>query len=262
MFSTFKRLGSTACKVQFKIDLHELIIFESREDITLLCVEFERKTKSICSSTKLWTDQISPSQFTLEEGLNLTVTLYKNATGSFLPKIGKIILRGHSKVTHDAVTLGFVNLKLHSLATNFATQRLCMQLKDIRGKEIASLSSSVTAKYLGDITGDDDMSSMMSGDSDVGSLSSNWGIQHGYKEISVESSLKTGSSKAETDKLRRRLSLLSGNRSEVDFCDTISLASGDSAIITGDSAIISPRASTGKLSGADLHFFTKITSPI
>ena len=253
MFSTFKRLGSTACRVQFKIDLHELVIFESREDITLLCVQFERKTKLISSATKLWTEKNSPSQFTLEEDLNLTVTLYKNAAGHFLPKVGRIILKGHSKVTHDAVTLGFVNLKLHSLATNFSTQRLCMQVKDIKGKDIASISSSVTAKYLGDITGDDDMSSMMSGDSDSGSLSSNWGIQHGYKEVSVESSFKIDSSKAETDKLRRRLSLLSGNRSEVDLCDAISVASSDSAIINS-------RPTSGKLSGMNLTYFTTFAS--
>lgn len=242
MFTTFKRLGSTACKVQFKIDLQELIIFESREDITLLCVELERKTKSICSSTKLWTDKISPSQFTLEEDLSITVTLYKNSTGSFLPKVGKITLKGHSKVTHAAVTLGFLHLKLHLLAANYSTQRLCMQLKDIKGKDIATISSSITAKYLGDITADDDMSSMMSGDSDLASLNSNWGIQHGYREKSVESSLKSGSSKAETDRLRRRLSLISGNRSEVDFSDTISVASGDSAINN-------PRTTTRKSSG-------------
>ena len=237
MFAKFKRFRSTACKIQFTIDLHDLIILQNRDDITLVCIEFERNTKSVCSSSKLWANGPSPSTFNMGEDLCMTITLYKDSNGKFIPKAGKIVLKGHSTVTQSAVILGLMDLKLHSLAADHSSQKLCLHLNDLKGKVVGSINTTITAKYLGDVTGDDDMSSIISGDSDLVSTSSSWGIQHGYRERSVENQIRSGASKEETDKLRRRLSMNAGSaRSELDFSDAASITSGDSDMAQARSA--------------------------
>lgn len=208
MLAKFRRLSfsSTPCTVQFTIELQDLTINEIRDEITLICVELERKSKTVSSSSKMWTEKTAPSQFIFNESLILIVTLYRDAGGGFIEKKAKIILRGHSKIIKAAIPLASLNLKLHSLAANFNSQVLKLQLKDAKGTVFAVLNSTVTTKFLKDVTLDDDMS-IMSGESEGGSMASSFSLQHTllYKD-SYDSQLKCEDmSKTETDKLRQSI---------------------------------------------------------
>jgi hypothetical protein len=216
MLAKFRRLSfiSTPCKVQFTIELSDLTILEARDEITLLCIELERKTKSVSSASKLWSDKNTPSQFIFNEVLTIVVTLYRDASGGYIEKKAKVILRGHSKVLKAAIPMASVNLKLHVLAANFNPQTLSLQLKDVRGKVIGVLNSTITAKFLGDVAADDDMS-VISGDSDGGSQNPTFDLRHInlYKD-SYEAQVKCeDSSKNETDKFRQSIRNI---RSELD----------------------------------------------
>ena len=163
MFSKIKRLGTTACQVQISLDLKELTILEKRKDISSIFVEFERKTKAISSLSLPWSDTNSPSVIAFDESLLLLTTLYRDSSGRFLEKNGNLLLKGYSTATSSTVKLGFVVLKLNSLAADYAPQRFTFQFLDGRGKPVGSIKTSVTAKYLRDLAAGDDESSMVSG---------------------------------------------------------------------------------------------------
>ena len=120
MFSKIKRLGTTACQVQISLDLKELTILEKRKDISSIFVEFERKTKAISSLSLPWSDTNSPSVIAFDESLLLLTTLYRDSSGRFLEKNGNLLLKGYSTATSSTVKLGFVVLKLNSLAADYA----------------------------------------------------------------------------------------------------------------------------------------------
>ena len=130
MFSKIKRLGSTPCQVQITIDIGELIILEKRNDISLLCIQFERNSISICSSSQLWSDCTSPSRIKFHESLVLSTTLYRDTSGRFLEKSGNLVLTGYSTITSSSVKLAFATLKLNLLAADYVPQRFTLQLVD------------------------------------------------------------------------------------------------------------------------------------
>jgi hypothetical protein len=159
MFRKLNRLGATACKVQITIELKELKINADRDDISLFFFDFERGSKSVSSSSRLC--KTLTAKF--EESLTLVMTLYKDSSGKYAEKRGKLVLKGHSKVTLSVVKLGFINLSLHNLAADFSTQKMTLTLEDSKGIRMGSISMSTTAKYLGTATaGDDDGSSVAS----------------------------------------------------------------------------------------------------
>lgn len=208
MLAKFRRLSfvATPCKVEFTIDLKELTITDIRDEITLLCVELEKKTKSVSSSSKLWTDKTSPSRFLFNETLTIVVTLYRDASGGYREKKAKVILRGHSKILKAAIPLASYSLKLHALAADFDSRALLIELKDVRGNTFATLDTTVTSKFLRDVSPDDDMS-VISGDSDNTAFNTTFNVRHTavYKDT-YEPQLKCENmSKNETDKLRLSL---------------------------------------------------------
>lgn len=161
MFNKFKRLGTVACKVQITIDLNELTVLDRIDGITRLCIELERGKKSISSSSKIWSNDTSPSIITFGEQLVLMVTLYRDSSGNFVEKKGKINLRGNRDGDSSSFLLGFVDLKLNRLASNFETQHIVLNFKESKGKNIGTLKVSSTSKFLNN-EDRDDASSMMS----------------------------------------------------------------------------------------------------
>lgn len=162
MFSKLKRIGTKSCKVQLNIDLKELDIFNEREDITLVCIELKRGSKSISSSSKLWSQRESLT-IKFDDQIALLMTLYKDSIGKYIEKRGNLVLNGHSKVTNSSIVLGSVDLKLNLLASDFEAQKLNFVFTDSNGTSVASLTAIATSKFVGDGTADDDESSNMSG---------------------------------------------------------------------------------------------------
>jgi hypothetical protein len=162
MFSKLKRIGTKSCKVQLNIDLKELDIFNERDDITLVCIELKRGSKSISSSSRLWSDRESLT-IKFDDQLALLMTLYKDSNGKYIEKRGNLVLNGHSKVTNSTTVLGSVHLKLNLLASDFEAQKLNFLFIDSSGSEVASLTAIATSKFVGDGAADDDESSNMSG---------------------------------------------------------------------------------------------------
>ena len=206
MFSKIKRLGSTPCQVQITIDIGELIILEKRNDISLLCIQFERNSISICSSSQLWSDCTSPSRIKFHESLVLSTTLYRDTSGRFLEKSGNLVLTGYSTITSSSVKLAFATLKLNLLAADYVPQRFTLQLVDGKGKKVGSIKSSITAKYIRDAAAGDDESSITSGSSvhyPIPSTSEK--VHHGlvYKESTPE--LYSEASKSVTDDYRKSI---------------------------------------------------------
>ena len=155
MFSRLKRIGNKAFKVQLIIDLREITIIEDRDDINLVCVELRRGNKTISSSSKLWSNSDQPP-IKLDEQLTLTMTLYKDYSGKFSEKNGKMHLNGHSSVTNSSVCLGSADLKFHHMASDFAAQRFQLVLLNSSGKEMGEVTVNVKAKFLGDGFGDEE----------------------------------------------------------------------------------------------------------
>ena len=170
MFSKLKRLRSKSCKVQLVLELQELKIFDDRTDLTLICIELRRGSKSISSSSKICRDDGSRC-VKFDEQLFLLMTLYKDASGIYMEKIGKLILNGHSNVTNSSVSVGSTELKLNVIASNFEHQKLDLILLDESGQVVASISAVSSSKFLGSGDLDDDVSSIMSGGSGLSSKS-------------------------------------------------------------------------------------------
>jgi hypothetical protein len=170
MFSKLKRLRSKSCKVQLVLELQELKIFVERPDLTLICIELRRGSKSISSSSKICRDDGSRS-VKFDEQLLLLMTLYKDTNGIYMEKVGKIILNGHSNITNSSVSVGSSELKLNVIASNFEHQKLDLILLDETGQIVASMSAVSSSKFLGSGDLDDDASSIMSGGSGISSKS-------------------------------------------------------------------------------------------
>jgi chromosome segregation ATPase len=209
MIAKFKRLGSTACRIQITIDLQELDIAKQLDDINLVCIEFERKTKSICSQSKIWSGNKAARSIVFDEALTLLITLYKDSAGLFLEKNGNLVLKGYSEKTASSIKLGSVPLKLSVLAADYSTQKLLLKLVDDKGRPVGTLNLTVTAKFLRDIAPGDDESSVGSFTSELRSLSVpvNDRLSHGvlYKESSPSKMYALDVSSAETDRYRRSL---------------------------------------------------------
>ena len=89
MFSKLRRLGTKSCKVQISIELKELNITNECEDITLVCIELRKGHKSITSSSKVW-NHAGALSVKFDEQLVLMMTLYKNPSGTYIEKNGKL----------------------------------------------------------------------------------------------------------------------------------------------------------------------------
>lgn len=209
MIAKFKRLGSTACRIQITIDLQELDIAKQLDDINLVCIEFERKTKSICSQSKILSGNKAPRSIVFDEALTLLITLYKDSSGIFLEKNGNLVLKGYSEKTASSIKLGSVALKLSVLAADYSAQKLLLKLVDDKGRPVGTLNLTVTAKFLRDIAAGDDESSVGSFTSELRSLSVpvTERLSHGvlYKESSPSKMYALDVSSAETDRYRRSL---------------------------------------------------------
>lgn len=157
----FKRIGAKSCKVQLNIDLKELKFFNERDDITLVCIELKRGSKSISSSSKVCSERESLI-VKFDDQLALFMTLYKDSNGKYIEKRGNLVLNGHSKITNSTIVLGSVDLKLNLLASDFVAQKLDSVFVDSTGATVASLSAIATSRFIGDGIADDDESSNMS----------------------------------------------------------------------------------------------------
>lgn len=171
MFSKLKRLRSKSCKVQLILELQELKIFDDRTDLTLICIELRKGSKSISSSSKICRDDGSKS-VKFDEQLLLLMTLYKDSSGLYMQKIGKLVLNGHSNITNSTVSIGSTELKLNVIASNFEHQDLDLILLDGTGQVVASISAVCSSKFLGNGDLDNDEgSSNVSGCSGLSSKS-------------------------------------------------------------------------------------------
>ena len=164
MFSKIKRIGTTACKVQITVELKRLTILESKDCRSGLFIELERGSKSIKSTTRDSSADNTDAKLILQfdEALTVVMTLYKDSTGKYVEKKGKLLLKGYSKVTSKEVKLGSVKLSLNTLADDYEKKSMTLQFEDLKGRPMGLIDVSTTAKYLGDGCGDDD-SSVVSG---------------------------------------------------------------------------------------------------
>jgi hypothetical protein len=148
MIARLKELGpnSIAYQVQLTLTFRRLKLMQKIEGISLLCIEFQRNSKSMCTSNKLVTDK---SMIVWGESLTVTLTLYKDATGRYLEEEGKIILLGYAKASHqEAKTLGSVQLRLNLLAPDLTTEKVALRLSDDKGMDMCIIKTAVTAKLL------------------------------------------------------------------------------------------------------------------
>ena len=148
MIARLKELGpnSIAYQVQLTLTFRRLKLMQKIEGVSLLCIEFQRNSKSMCTSNKLVTDK---SMMVWGESLTVTLTLYKDASGRYLEEEGKIILLGYAKASHqEAKTLGSVQLRLNLLAPDLTTEKVALRLADDRGTDMCIIKTAVTAKLL------------------------------------------------------------------------------------------------------------------
>ena len=164
MFSKIKRIGTTACKVQITVELKRLTILESKDCRSGLFIEMERGSKSIKSTSRDSPPDNTDAKLVLQfdESLTVVMTLYKDSSGKYVEKKGKLLLKGYSKVTSKEVKLGSVKLSLNTLADDYEKKSMTLQFEDLKGRPMGLIDVSTTAKYLGDGCGDDD-SSVVSG---------------------------------------------------------------------------------------------------
>ena len=170
MFSKLKRIGTQAYKVQLIVDLKEITIVDDRDDISLICVELRRGSKSVTSSSKLWSDDDKPL-ITFDEQLAINMTLYKDSRGMFIEKTGNIYLNGHSVITNSSLRLGSSDLKLHLMASDFSVRQYDLTLLNSNGIEMGKLIVHAKARFLGDGYGDDEGCSLASGLSGISAKS-------------------------------------------------------------------------------------------
>lgn len=170
MFSKLRRLGTKSCKVQISIELKELNITNECEDITLVCIELRKGHKSITSSSKVWSHAGALS-VKFDEQLVLMMTLYKNPSGTYIEKNGKLHLNGHSKEANSAVFLGSADVRLSLLACDTESQLLNFQFINKDGNKIGFLSAMVTSKLIGDGYINDDEASCSSSMSEASAAS-------------------------------------------------------------------------------------------
>ena len=154
-----RRIGTKPIKVQMSIDLKSFNNDPDtyRADIAYVFVEFIRGSNSVVSSRKEWPDSVDKVVL-FDEVLTLVMTLYQNKDMIYMEKKGKLVLKGVSKVTSSTEILGTAELKLHTLAQEYTTQRVQFELLDRSKKPIGKLNTSTTAKYLGEGKDDDDSS--------------------------------------------------------------------------------------------------------
>ena len=165
MFSKLRRVGTTSCKVQISIDLKWLTILESKDYRCGLHIDFERGSKTVSSTARDIPAEPAESKLVVhfDETLTLVMTLYKDSSGKYLDKKGKLVLKGLSKVTNTVVKLGSVNLSLHTLADDYEKKNMIFQLGDSKGTTMGTINVATTSKYLGDAADGDDDSSVVSG---------------------------------------------------------------------------------------------------
>ena len=157
--SKLRRIGTKPIKVQMSIDLKSFNNDPDtyRADIAYVFVEFIRGSNSVVSSRKEWPDSVDKVVL-FDEVLTLVMTLYQNKDMICVEKKGKLVLKGVSKLTSSTEILGTAELKLHTLAQEYTTQRVQFELLDKCKKSIGKLNTSTTAKYLGEGKDDDDSS--------------------------------------------------------------------------------------------------------
>jgi hypothetical protein len=156
MLSRLKRIGLAASKVQITLEIKSFSTIDNRDDISLLFVEFERGSKSVSTTSRVWQDMESITNF--DESLTLIITLYKDSSGKYVEKKGHLVVKGHSNITFTAMKLGAVQLELHIMAAIFSKENMIFQLKDNKGKLIGLMNVTASAKYLGEGGDDDDTS--------------------------------------------------------------------------------------------------------
>ena len=174
MFGRLKRLGTTPTKNEMTFELRELKWENDRgqsTDISLICVELRRGHHIITSSSKILPQD--QTVITFDESLSLNLTLYKQSSGKFMEKVGRLLVIGHSTSKKAAVVLGSVDVPLHRLASDFQRQAMVFPIRSIIGPSglTFSLSCVIHLKYLGDGHVAGDNSSKMS--SEVGGIRGN-----------------------------------------------------------------------------------------
>ena len=165
MFGKLKRLGTASCKVQITIELKWLTILDSKDYRPGLYIDFERGSKTVSSTSReLPVDPVDSKLVVyFDECLTLVMTLYKDTSGKFIEKKGKLVLKGVSTMSTTVVKLGSVNLSLHTLADHFEKKNMILQFGDSKGRTMGTINLATTAKYLGDTEANDEDSSVMSG---------------------------------------------------------------------------------------------------
>ena len=156
MQRTLKELGTGArCfQVQLTLTFRRLKLLQRVQDqgITLLNIEFQRNTKSVCTANKL----IPPdkSMIVWGESLTVTLTLYQDpSTGKYLQEECILLLKGYTKDKEwTPQTIGTVTLKLNLLAPDLATEKVALRLSDAEGNDVCIIKTAITAKLLREYT--------------------------------------------------------------------------------------------------------------
>ena len=167
-------MGTTATKNEMTFELRELKWDNDRgqsSDISLICIELRRGHHTITSSSKIMPHDKSIIAF--DESLSLNLTLYKQSSGKFMEKVGRLVVIGHSTSKKTAIVLGSVDVPLHRLACDFQRQQMVFPIRSIIGPSgmTFALSCVIHLKYLGDGHAAEDNSSKMS--SEVGGIRGN-----------------------------------------------------------------------------------------
>ena len=156
MQRTLKELGTGArCfQVQLTLTFRRLKLLQRVQDqgITLLNIEFQRNTKSVCTANKLIPQD--KSMIVWGESLTVTLTLYQDpSTGKYLQEECILLLKGYTKDKEwTPQTIGTVTLKLNLLAPDLATEKVALRLSDAEGNDVCIIKTAITAKLLREYT--------------------------------------------------------------------------------------------------------------
>lgn len=149
MLQKIKTLGDGAkCyQVQLTLTFRRLKLMQRFEGISLLCIEFQRNTKTMTTSNKLIGDK---SMIVWGESLTVTIMLYKDSSGKYLEEEGLLLLKGYAKGKVWAPkTIGTVSLKLNLLAPELIDiEKVALRLADSDGNEVCIIKTAVSAKLL------------------------------------------------------------------------------------------------------------------
>ena len=154
-----RRLSSQGqdIRVLFKIEIQKVIITNDSSEkdfITGISVCFERGLKlAISSEHKAKLIKGQPVTVDFNESISLVTTLHKDSTGSYMEKMGKLIVRRPSSSAGGGTGftgLGMTVLPLHRLVADFQSQQFNIPLTN-NDDAVGRIDVNITSTFISEV---------------------------------------------------------------------------------------------------------------